>query len=327
MDYGGGYAFVELFFMISGYFLMKNINSVKTELKAGSVSLQYMGKKIRHIYPFFLLASLSGWFTEWILNTENISYEFTDLLKSRLLELSLITPERQFWFLEILFLGCFLLYPILLVDYNKILASVYGPCLAILFYVYCLFRYGNVNTEYVYTTAEGLVIVPALIRGLAGLLCGCFAYELSSRLRTFSTTRFAFLFAKGLEVAALCSCIWLINIFSFSTWDFIIIILFFVILVCATGFEYCIKSNKCRAVIGYLGKISLPLYCFQSTAGRIMVYFDSCGFYNYFVRNLCFWGVIIGLSVGSIFVVEKVFSRIPLILIKNEEKILSDNSK
>lgn len=147
------------------------------------------------------------------------------------------------------------------------------------------------------------MILPNLMRGLAGLMLGCFIYSISEiyELNDWYKRKSIWIL-KIIEIFLLMFVFgWIMQKHAFSEWDFVEIICFVFLLLISTFFPMEFKNRKIGDLIKFLGKLSLPMYLFQSVPGYVMKIFDVNGMKDFKVRSFVFWSILIALSIMSLY--------------------------
>ena len=303
----GGYVCVELFFLISGYFLAGETDADNGN---GVAAFQCVFKRIKNIYPYFLMA----YFITCIMQWSTIAAE-AEIKVQRVIWDLLFMVEMGFggtpilpvgWYLSAMFIGMLLLYPLLaLSKRNCYFTYVYGPFIACVFYVFLLKRYGTVQSETIYLAAENtLVILPNLMRAFAGLTLGaCIRAwgEHSGEWKPVHVKIFKFV-----EILLLIIVFGvLMQLTSFTSWDFIYILFFVFIVFCATKFEYKTTNERLYRVVAYAAKLSLPIYLFQGVSAYLIMILNERGIQNHIITTGVFWLSLLFISNTSLWFVNK----------------------
>lgn len=140
-----GYLFVEVFFIISGFFMaMSLFNADKKGKNLGNI--EFIGHKISAFYPQYIFAFVEGFilfsFVIWDVSFKeaivSVPYTLSELL---LLKNSGITKSISFyngptWYLSAMIIAMFVIFPFLK-KYKEKFASYIAPIVAVFGYAIC----------------------------------------------------------------------------------------------------------------------------------------------------------------------------------------------
>lgn len=306
----GGYVCVELFFLISGYFLAGETDADNGN---GVAAFQCVFRRIKNIYPHFMISYLVTYVLRIFMHISPISAGVGTEIQRIIYDILFMTeigfggvPILPSWYLSAMFIGMLLLYPLLaLSKRNCYFTYVYGPFIACVFYVFLLKRYGTVQSETIYLAAENtLVILPNLMRAFAGLTLGaCIRAwgEHSGEWKPVHVKIFKFV-----EILLLIIVFGvLMQLTSFTSWDFIYILFFVFIVFCATKFEYKTTNERLYRVVAYAAKLSLPIYLFQGVSAYLIMILNERGIQNHIITTGVFWLSLLFISNTSLWFVNK----------------------
>ncbi|SDY06204.1 acyltransferase family protein [Eubacterium barkeri] len=317
------FVFVEFFFMLGGFFMVKYLDGRKDPLNPGGFIL----KKVKSFYPIFIVAfsaqmifyvvlndfkGVSGFFDALFhFKWEALLLHCTGFLKDPAFNLDYLLGQD--WYLSALILGLIVIYPIALY-YRNFFEKIFVPWSTIILYALLIQQYGtlDVGSEYL-----GIVST-AIIRGVAGISAGCLAYVVYRSMKEKALTPTQLKVLAGVEVI-----LWLAipvlftsNIIATDADALFYVPIFMVIIVLAfldktplSGFF----NSHCTGLLGYLGSLSLYLYLFHWTVMTAM---------NYFMPQLSpllatgiYMGTTIGLSAIMFEVNKRRKTALPIIII------------
>ena len=161
------------------------------------------------------------------------------------------------------------------------------------------------QSETIYLAAENtLVILPNLMRAFAGLTLGaCIrAWGEHSGERKPAHVKI-FKFVEILLLIIVFGV--LMQLTSFTSWDFIYILFFVFIVFCATKFEYKTTNERLYRVVAYAAKLSLPIYLLQNVSAYLIMILNERGIQNHIITTGVFWGSLLFVSIGSLWIVNK----------------------
>lgn len=303
----GGYICVEIFFIVSGYLMCTGLERIQPDMPIGISTAKFIGKKIKRLYPYVLVAFCVYYIPLW-----NGSMQLSGEIENQIWGILLLSQTGlggggaigHTWYISVMLLGMTILVPILIFDKKNKIMFVYSPVIAAFCYAFLKTRYGTVQAEVYFLAADGIGIHPNLLRGIAGMCLGIFIYHISKLLKKVTVKRI-YWSMKILEILLIGVCYGIImQRHAFDYWDFITILLLMMIVFIAVSFEYKVKREKIYKIINYLGKLSLPLYLFQSTPAYVIKNMEQQHI-DYKIKMLIFMTFLISLSVISIFFIEK----------------------
>ena len=277
------YVFVEFFFMLGGFFMIKYLDEHSDPLRPAD----YILRKIGSFYPIFIVAFCAQFIFFIIINHisgipaffdalfhfkwEALLLQCTGFLKDPAFNLDYLLGQD--WYLSALVLALVVVYPIALY-YRKFYSRIFAPWMVILLYAGLLQNYGtlNVGSEYM-----GFIST-AIIRGVAGLCAGSLAYTVFCRLREREFKPATLRVLSVIDVLLWLTIPVLLGPALFSSDEdilFYILILGAIIVLAfldRTPFSHFLNTH-CVGLFSYLGGISLYLYLFHWTVMTAMNFF------------------------------------------------------
>ena len=225
----GGYIFVEMFFMITGYFTIRHFEQVGYyQGHEASTAVNYTFKKIGRLMPYIIICVFVH--DTWLILSQQSSlkeYVFMpfEMLLLRMGGLSIneylhITP---LWYVSaILFVLPVIIYFFL--KYKDVMFNFVIWYLPIFIYGYFLNTCGNMN-EWGNWTLYGNI---GIYRAVAGILLGILVYKISERMKHLNfvikhSSKFFCLGTCGVLAGAIVTCYK-----ASSYWDFILIGILFI---------------------------------------------------------------------------------------------------
>lgn len=202
------------------------------------------------------------------------------------------------WYISAMLIGMLVLYPILSVtSENKFFSCAYAPVFTCFIYAFLKTRYGMTQADtYVITGDAIIMVLPNLMRAIAGLMLGNFIYSISQYC-PINITKRKRVCLKVIELSLMVVVFGVImQKTAFSKWDFVEVLCFFFVLLIMARYPYEIEIKKLDQIVRYLGRLSLPMYLFQSVAGYCIEILDAYGLKNYVVRTMFFWTLLVGLA-------------------------------
>ncbi len=278
-----GYTGTEFFFLVSGY-LMAHSALRYDATRLGQSTWQFVLGKVKVFYPYLLVAFVFTFIVrQYIFSTAGsirVSWA-TDLLLSSnellLLQTSGVGFDTLFngpsWYLSAMTLAMALLFPLLL-KCREWFVNIGSGLLAVLTYAFIGGTYSHLNV-----TRQWLLIMESgLLRAIAGVALGVFAYGLVARIKEKGVT----LRPAGkvlLYIAELAMLAIILLIMQFrngmkgtTRFDFVVVLL--ELFLCVTVFSELtgVGQRLPQGLCAVLGRMSLPLYLNQ----RGLIYLYNC---------------------------------------------------
>ena len=176
-----GFIAVEFYFIVSGYLIAKKADCPhKNNILDENINVFY--HRVKSIFPFILLACLTSNFFYFVENAQlgvlkhNLIFSTVDVLGLQMLGFQGFYATGVAWYLSVLFIISFILYPILCRKrewFTKYIAPI--TVVIILGYVCKIDGCLNNPGEWM-----GGLIYKGVLRGYADIAVGCIAYEVTS---------------------------------------------------------------------------------------------------------------------------------------------------
>jgi len=309
--FGGGYVCVEFFFIVSGYLMCASTAKQPPydSVAIGSEAVGYLKRKVLNILPYCIAA--------WILSVpavciaeKNTAY----LTGNEFLFLFLNSAgfpsgnmNGQLWYLSAMFLATGIIYIPLRRSRNRF-THVTAPLLALFIYGYLSYTRGNISASMVYKD----FFTVGMLRGLAGECLGCAACAAAEWLHGLKLTWVQALLLTVLELACYILSLYLMNTYTLSRVDFVLILIFFIAVTVSFSGQG-LTSWVCVDSPAWIGRFSLNLYLIHTAASTLVKDFYTNGQSNFYGMFLAY--VPIGCLLALINIVlgnflKKLFARI-----------------
>ena len=316
----GGYLGVEFFFILSGFFLMREANKDKIKGESDSkLSVNYLLSKLKRLYPDYLLIILIFIFCN-IFKDKLFSAKYVfEWLYKEIWELLFLhdfgIPDIHMsvtstWFLSSLVINSYLIYYLILKNKDLFVGFI-APVTTILIYAYASRKYGSLSIQGEYSG----IFYGALIRSWADICMGVLSYnfysfmhkwleyEKSANIKKYKKIIFLF---NLIEIYMIVSCLYIINI-GFKLDDFNIVIPFVVIIVLAFLNITFISRLLNKKIFKSLGEISYSIYLNHLLVSTILtVYFPNR---NYKIMLIIFLIISIVMSYGTNKFIKKIINK------------------
>jgi len=261
------YIFVEFFFIVSGFFMMKHICEKENCMEP----IPYVFRKIGGFFPVYAIT----FFVQFIIfavsnNLDSVGkvlgqlfhfkWEFLLLHGAGFIQdptFGVDYLQGQTWYLSAMVIALLLTYP-LAKYFRKIFVYVICPLSCIIIYSYIVQTQGTLNVGNEYFG----IILAAIPRGFAGTCAGCLTYEAYTLLREKSLNK---VIATIIEIGMYAAVVFLF-VFGrkFAGEDSLFYVLVFSIIVVLAVLNNTPLSRffneKLTKPLSFLGKYSLYLY-------------------------------------------------------------------
>ncbi|MCR5328176.1 MAG: acyltransferase [Saccharofermentans sp.] len=269
-----GYLSVDVFFVLSGFFLMKQFISDNQDINTEKSTLLYVKSRIKRLFPHHLFSWI---ITAFVMVFVTKAYTVNELVYYGWPELFLlkatgignnITINGVAWYISALVICSFIIYWILLRIRKsgdpeaRHFSLFYAPICFLVIMAYIWSTQEKLN----YWTQSSFIFTGGFLRGMAGMSIGCTAYAFVQVIRKRigeNPNRRIRIFASIYELIG-----WFIVFAIMFTRgglkDFIIPVLSTTLIISmfsAKSYLSCALNNK---VCGFLGRISYPMYLNQS---------------------------------------------------------------
>ena len=256
------YIFVELFFVISGFFLVFNIEKSEKNTQEKSDGITYVVKQIKKLYPMYFLAFL----IIFIIKNVNVS-SMTQLIQNfwsakweiLLLQSIIIGQGTTFnlggapEFISALLFSSFLLHYIVK-NHRESFITFIGPAIITCGLGFIITKYGNLSQWGTFN----IVVSSGVIRALVDMSVGAwFALVVYPKVSKLSNTKKTF--HLGLIILSLLALVILKNHISYA--DLIIYIFIFAYMICLLNSIR--NSNTFNSFLVFLGEMSYPIFLFH----------------------------------------------------------------
>ncbi|MCI1226074.1 MAG: acyltransferase family protein [Atopobiaceae bacterium] len=274
------YVFVELFFILGGFFMMRHLETASEPMSTGAFLLH----KVKGFYSVFIIA-FSAQFVLFVITNQvqGLDGYLHSLLhfkwEALLLHCSGAIKDPAFnadyllgtsWYLSAMMLAFVFVYP-LAKGYRKLFKGFIAPVLVILLYAIIIQYYGtlDVGSEYL-----GIVTL-AIMRGVAGVCLGALCWECLQALRDWEPSESVLRALSTMEVLLWLAAILLLTQLDFTTDEdaLFYVLVFSGIVVLGfwdkTALAHLLNHHMVRALT-MAGRLSLYLYLFHWTVMTAM---------------------------------------------------------
>lgn len=256
--YGGGYIAVDCFFIISGYYMARHI----MENKGGSMEgcLRYIYKRYSRLFPGYFLAFVFAFVFRVIAGEIPSGHLWGYMREAFMIEFWCVDSGKRInppdWYCGYLLLASGIVYEyVKRMRRSRSLIYVTG-IVAVGLYVILMLYSSNINIYPQYRC----ILSAAILRGIAGLLLGCWIYLLDKRIYGIiskQNRRISYIFAGSLSVGFAYILLWK-NFLPYV--DYFAIVLFILLFCLALNIKMN-SSNACvKRTVEYVGKQSYSIY-------------------------------------------------------------------
>lgn len=262
----GAYLAVDFFFILSGFLLAQHFEKAKEPIvHAGTAAISYIRKRMIALYPHYIFSLLILFLINnciifqtspatFFSNLYHIKWEVILMQYSGLAGISVCNIPT--WYLSALCITSYFLY-FLLSDKKDTFVYFICPLSALLIYTYISRTNGNLA----YVEQYNGIFLAALLRAWAGLSTGVISYYIYVYLKGYKYDNSR----KSLlpSIVYFINVIFILKIIMFnghSQEDFIIILLFSILIIQSFLNKDFFSSLLNRNLFIFLGKISYPIY-------------------------------------------------------------------
>lgn len=262
----GGSLAVEFFFIVSGYLMISSISRMKpfdeTEMSMANETLHFLGKKLKGIFPEFIIAWIIGFAVTIILNGSNAAgagklfiESFFELILLKMSGLFVTGVNGVIWYVSAMFLCMVILFPLIRKKPN-LMTKLICPLLVIGLYGYLCGAYGHPRnpTKWIGFTYKGN------IRAMAGLCLGVWAFEVERWLVSKPWNKISCIFFEILQFVLYVFVVAYMFMYGPSDNDFFFIFLFFVAIILSFSGLGILSGLFNNGVSKALGKFSTALF-------------------------------------------------------------------
>ncbi|MGN0317605.1 MAG: acyltransferase family protein [Lachnospira sp.] len=254
---GGGWIFVEFFFMITGYFTYKHFYSNKSNSldDIAKNSISYTLRKYLYLLPYIIVIELLKSLFDFITGGCIHVGLFTDMVLETLLLSKSAIIVIPIWYL----LALFKIFPIFCCLCQ--MKSKHFLYVLSLLYIICFYNYSGV----VHSNSFPFM----LFRAMAGLLLGVLIFYIISLIQQINLSKIETLLLTIIEEISL---LLVVVIAYYNKWytRFSLLCLFVGLTLLLSNKTYTGKISL--NVFNYLGKLSMPIFLLNYPLGNFLKY-------------------------------------------------------
>lgn len=257
----GAYIFVDFFFILQGYYLIKNVGGGTTE-NAYDAAIKYFCSRISRFFPTVLL-SASLMLLLQIVGTNGIK-NIVILGSQFLWQISFVSQLFSWISLGAGGLLWFLSVSVLVGTIVVLLCACFGKKVVIAAMFGCGYLYSRIyaeagNLDIWWTEVVKAGINDCMVRALAGIMLGIVAKEVFEFLRKYDYRKWVTLIMRLATFGATAFALFSTVYKPHTDLDFYLVLMFAAIIVFANLSFPCVNNR----FTDYLDKLCLPMYAFQ----------------------------------------------------------------
>lgn len=269
-----GYYVVEVFFIISGYYLTHAAITKKTPLPEFSFR-KYLGFFPYHTFCF-IIAFLTNIYVRHLHSFEQLYVYTIGSIPEYLiiptiagLTFSISDVNAVEWYLSALLIASVVLYPFIK-RYYRLFALIIAPFL--FFFISGYLYQANGMTYNTRAEWNGFVCM-GLLRGIAMISIGSTVYFITDFIQKTALVNYR-------KTITLCSVLLWTIVFAFinselpNKLEFSVIYIIILGLICLFTQKSIFSKGLNNPTISFLGKISFPMYLNQSWSRRLIIYWN-----------------------------------------------------
>lgn len=248
----GGYLGVDFYFILSGFFLMRNYESKKYGDGPFESTMLYFKRRLKKLYPPYLIATLLMLLTSWALNGGGLVNLFRQIWDIRwqlicchFLGMPASFNMRSVWYISSLLILSWLIF-FLISKYKEAFLG-FAPVFGILLLAYIARDYGSLSMQ----GAEISIFNGGMVRGFAEMSLGSVIAHITNRNGTenvLPSKRDRYV-SFLLRVICYCVIIDVMHFHGFDITDFSVIPAFLLLLFVAERYPFATFTKHSNPVI------------------------------------------------------------------------------
>lgn len=263
----GGWIGVEFFFILSGYLMAREENSIPlvSSDSVGPDTARFILKKVKRLFPYLAFSVVVN-FTVWSIPFGGVTLRYLEHAISGLLNFifafSAGFPSDAFfylgysWYISAMILCMLLLFPLLHKN-RKMFNCIYAPLIVLFGMGLFAFKYRGVG----FVSSKDWVLSNGILRASFGLSLGCLSYVAAEKLQSYNFTRFGEkLLSVLLLIGTAVVSYRIIFLDANSINDFLLIFLLAAIVTIAFSEKSAIHFSLGTRAGNFLGNFSYALY-------------------------------------------------------------------
>lgn len=298
-----GYLFVELFFILSGFFLYKNFSTIKEEDE-----FSYTKKRIKKLYPhyifsfftLFLFLAISNIFTPVIPGNKLLFVPLSEIFMLHSIGIFKGNFNSPTWYLSVMIVGGYFIYYLLRNNSNKFIRFT-GPLIILGSYTLINSTLGGKIESW----DNILIFCLPLLRGTADMIIGCILGVIIDNKNSLLKIKLSPYYIKLIELITYFLIYMLLT--QKTNYELCVLLLFPILIL--ISFSPHSFSNKLfnKKIFQKIGKISYPMYLNHLLIIKILqLFFDKT--VNTFLLTLGYFIILIIyslLTMNSVKIIEK----------------------
>ena len=270
---------VEFFFLVSGYLMASAIyksRKMSCSENLSTMTLGFMKKKYISIFPYHVVALFATFFVDCIIKNWGITEivrRTAEIVPSLFLVqmsgISLYSPNHITWYLSVMLIAMFILYPLTYKYYDSFIKIVV-PIVSLIILGGFVYQDHALTGVMVWKT----IMFKGTIRGIIEVALGMLAFEISRYMKQqkFSSAQ---KFMLGFVEFCCYAGVFIFAIMTFTK-KYEVLALFLLLVAIVITFSEVTHINWMdNKVCDFLGKISLPVYLCQLMAINLGVAYLS----------------------------------------------------
>lgn len=258
-----GYLGVEFFFMVSGIFMMRDIENINGCIQdIGVKTRKFIAKKVIKIAPYFFMSILVSYLIRFFLGNEknlihNILYGILEMLMLQMAGFPSYCATGVAWYLSALFLACILIFPLAL-KYKTTYVNIIAPFSSTMLIGWLYQKYSSIGSD------PGLWcgnFHKGFVRALAEISLGTLIFYFSQYISDhLSEKRMTKIFLGIIELICYLIVIAIIFLFQSGDKDLFAILFLFIGLAITVSKKLIIYQLMNFKIFGVLGKYSITMF-------------------------------------------------------------------
>lgn len=242
----GGRLAVDGFFMITGYLMMRSIESDKGQDRIGVSTVKFLYRKYKALLPILIVFAIIGFSVHCVIRNfsfgeamENLPLLIFDIFPMQATGMKGVYVLGISWYLSSMFIALAVLYPFIK-KFGQGFSLVACPLIALVFYGILSAKYGHIAVGAMFL--ENSIIHTGWLRAIAGCSMGCLIYEITKRARGVEFTRLARVIFTIAESALLVFILYMMHYYPKGIHNYVVVFAIFGMLIIGIGgFSYTSK--------------------------------------------------------------------------------------
>lgn len=311
---------VDFFFIVSGYLLMRSINKNKQSDSIYKDNFKFIFKKYKYFFPYVFVGFITCLLYRIFIDKIQLHTILNSIFSLFLLQMSGLPMSKinnQTWYLSVMLISMFILYPIIRKKKNKYL-NYYCPLIIVIGFGLFTKVFNNFSNFRNYN----MYIYAGFLRGFLEINLGCLVYNISEQIKDLKFTKFSKVIFTIMELFGYGFTFFMMNTTNAKLDIFVALILANSILISFSRVSYLNKITD-KINLKNMDKFSLSIYCNHIAIIVIMIYLNKYMKLSAFNLAMLIFGTSVLFSAVLAILVEKMNNKVKIrkLLLKDDDAI------